>query len=95
MNAKIGDIGHGIDLSADSARAALDEMTPVLFSYKAEPESEHVGFIAEDMPEIATNASRTGVSSMDVVAILTKVVKEQARVIDRLEQRLAALEGIN
>ena len=35
------------------------------------------GFIAEEVPELISTKDRKGLSSMDIVAVLTKVVQEQ------------------
>ncbi len=95
--------------SLDS-REALDTLAslePVKFNYKSDTSGKHVGFIAEDVPELVATKDRKGMSAMDVVAVLTKVVQEQQRVAQKqqeslkelktrnemLEQRLLALEG--
>ncbi|MEM7155039.1 MAG: tail fiber domain-containing protein [Myxococcota bacterium] len=81
------------ELASDAAAAALRVMNPVRFRYKSDPETSHVGFIAEDMPDMATNARRDAISPMDVVAILTRVVKDQAARLEAQGQRLADLEA--
>jgi hypothetical protein len=53
------------------------ELNPVKYNYKADKEDEHLGFIAEDVPELVASKDRKGMSPMDVVAVLTKVVQEQ------------------
>ncbi len=55
-------------------------------------EEEHVGFIAEEVPDLVATKERNGLSPMDIVAVLTKVVKEQQEAIDILQKRLASLE---
>jgi hypothetical protein len=59
----------------------------VTFHYKAEGAQTHVGFIAEDVPDLVATPDRKGLSTMDIVAVLTKVVQEKSLVID--EQRKA------
>ncbi len=81
------------ELSATEAFEALSGMQPVLFRYKDTDNERHVGFIAEDVPELIATQDRKGLSSMDVVAVLTKVVQEQQATIERLEARLAELEA--
>ena len=76
------------NLSAEEAMTALDDLEPVQFNYKAEPEEEHLGFIAEDVPDLVAEKDRKRLSPMDVVALLTKVVQEQQRKIADLEVRL-------
>jgi hypothetical protein len=80
------------DLPADEAVKTLKNLTPVTYAYKADPKEHHVGFIAEDVPDLVATTSRTGVSPMDVVAVLTKVVQDQQTTIDELKARLAKLE---
>ena len=60
--------------------------------YKANSEDKHVGFIAEDAPELVVTKDRKGMSPMDVVAVLTKVVQEQGAIIGELSRRLAVVE---
>jgi len=70
------------ELSAAEAGKALQELNPVTFSYKTNPGEKHVGFIAEEVPSLVASPDRKGLSAMDVVAVLTKVVKEQKDLID-------------
>jgi hypothetical protein len=65
------------ELSGAEAEEAFAELSPVRFEYKAAPDEHHVGFIAEDVPELVATKDRKGLSAMDVVAVLTKVVQEQ------------------
>lgn len=78
------------ELGLDEAMAALGELKPVLFSYKVEPDDTHVGFIAEDAPELVASKNRRGLSAMDIVAVLTRVVQAQQQRIEELESRLDA-----
>jgi len=50
-----------------------------------------VGFIAEDAPELVASKDRKGMSSMDVVAVLTKVVQEQQKVVQERRTTIAEL----
>ena len=86
-------------LTAEKAMDALTELKPVEFVYKADSQEKHVGFIAEDAPELVASKDRKGMSSMDVVAVLTKVVQEQQKVVQEqrtiiveLSRRLAVVE---
>jgi hypothetical protein len=79
-------------LDSDEAVDALKALQPVTFAYKANPGETHVGFIAEDVPDLVATTDRKGLSSMDVVAVLTKVIQEQQRTIENLETRLERLE---
>jgi len=77
-------------LTLEDALAALSQLEPVQFNYKNNPNEGHVGFIAEDVPDLVATADRTGLSPMDIVAVLTRVVQMQQSRIDELEMRLEA-----
>lgn len=66
-------------LDTDEALSALNNLIPVKFNYKADKEEKHVGFIAEDAPELVATKDHKGMSPMDVVAVLTKIVQEQQK----------------
>jgi len=51
-----------------------------------------VGFIAEDVPELLATKDRKGLSPMDIVAVLTRVVQEQQKTIADLSEKLTDLE---
>lgn len=80
------------DLDRDAAFDALRRLQPVTFAYKSKPTDTHVGFIAEDVPELVARPDRTGLAPMDIVAVLTKVVQEQQKTITDLRTRLERLE---
>ena len=80
------------DLSVDAAEQTLEKLNPVTFQYKVDPKEHHVGFIAEDVPDLVASKDRKGVSSMDVVAVLTKVVQQQQKTIAELKAKVEALE---
>ncbi|MFH1951162.1 MAG: hypothetical protein ABIL06_06070 [Pseudomonadota bacterium] len=63
------------------------------FSYKADSEEKHVGFIAEEAPALVASKDRKGMSPMDVVAVLTKVVQEQQKTIAELSKKVAELQN--
>lgn len=75
-------------LSSEDAIAALARLEPVRFNYKNDTGESHVGFIAEDVPELVATGDRQGVSAMDIVAVLAKVIQAQQQRIDALEARL-------
>jgi hypothetical protein len=79
------------ELTPDEALAALVALEPVRFNYKADASEDYVGFIAEDAPELVATRDRTGLSAMDIVAVLTRVVQEQQKKIDELEVRLSII----
>ncbi|MCG6881145.1 MAG: tail fiber domain-containing protein [Deltaproteobacteria bacterium] len=79
-------------LTREDAAKTLTALEPVQFSYKADPEEQHIGFIAEDVPDLVASKDRKGMSAMDVVAVLTKVVQDQQKTIEELSKKVAALE---
>lgn len=78
-------------LQADDALAAFAELQPVTFRYDAEPDEQHVGFIAEDVPELVATKDRSGLAPMEIVAVLTEVVRQQQAKIDALSSQVASL----
>jgi len=80
------------DLSLEEARNALDELNPVKFNYKEDEQEENLGFIAEDVPELVASKDRKGMSPMDVVAVLTKVVQEQQKSIQEQQKTISELK---
>jgi|GEM_PF-334813 len=88
------------DLTADEAMSALKELNPVRFNYKVEKTEDYVGFIAEDVPELVATNDRKTLGAMDIIAVLTKVLKEQQKSIreqqkniSQLQKRIAELEN--
>ncbi|MCU0285372.1 MAG: tail fiber domain-containing protein [Acidobacteria bacterium] len=89
-------------LNVDEAMDALNKLIPVKYNYKVDKVDKHVGFIAEEAPELVVTADRKGMSPMDVVAVLTKVVQElkkdiqeQKKINAELQERLAKIEKHN
>lgn len=82
------------DLEPEAALDAALALKPVTFRYRADAAAEeHVGFIAEDVPDLLATADRKGVDPMDVVAVLTSVVQQQQAQIDALRTELRELES--
>jgi len=79
-------------LSTGEAVETLNKLTPVKYNYKVDKTDRHVGFIAEDAPELVATKDRKGMSSMDVVAVLTKVVQEQQKTIAELKEKIESFE---
>jgi hypothetical protein len=69
-------------LGLEEAVEALRGLSPVKFAFRNSPEEKHVGFIAEEVPEIVSTKDRKGLSPMDIVAVLTRVVQEQQKAIE-------------
>jgi hypothetical protein len=73
---------HIETLSTAEAQATLAALQPVKFNYKVDSEEKYVGFIAEDVPDLVARKDRKSLSPMDIVAVLTRVVQEKARLVD-------------
>jgi hypothetical protein len=83
------------DLSLEEATNALSHLNPVRFSYKSDfSENLHVGFIAEDIPELLAAPDKRSIGALDVVAVLTKVVQQQQSAIATLKDQIQNLESI-
>jgi hypothetical protein len=87
------------DLSTGEAMDALTKLNPVKYNYKVDSSDKHVGFIAEDVPDLVATADRKGLSPMDITAVLTKVVQElqkenqeYKKIISDLQERMAKIE---
>ncbi|HEX7152755.1 MAG TPA: tail fiber domain-containing protein [Thermoanaerobaculia bacterium] len=83
---------HIQELSTEEAMATVAALKPVTYEYKVDPNDPQVGFIAEDVPSLVATPDRKGLATMDVVAVLTKVVQEQQKTIEQLNERLSQLE---
>ena len=80
------------ELTPEEALAALANLEPVTFSYPEEDEERHVGFGAENVPDLIASSEREGLKPLEIVAVLTRVVKLQQHQIEELEARLAERE---
>jgi hypothetical protein len=78
-------------LSTEDAVQALAALDPVTFNYKSDRAWQHVGFIAEEVPQLVAAPDRKGLAPMDIVAVLTKVVQEQKEQLARQERKLQQL----
>ena len=77
-------------LPLEKALDVVQSLEPVTYTYKAEPNETQVGFIAEDVPELVATQTRTELSPMDIVGVLTKVVQDQQSRLDAQEQQMKA-----
>ncbi len=76
-------------LDSKRAHAALDNLEPVTFLYKQNPEQPNIGFIAEDVPDLIATQDRSSLSPLEITALLTKVVQDQN---DEIERRKELIE---
>ncbi len=80
-------------LDGKTAREVLESLEPVTFNFKRdESKRKNIGFIAEEMPEILSVPDKKGVNALEVVALLTKVVKEQEKIITEQKKAIAKLK---
>ncbi|HEY9605867.1 MAG TPA: tail fiber domain-containing protein [Allocoleopsis sp.] len=81
------------NLAVEEAVETLKGMNPVKFNYKADSRKEtHLGFVAEDVPDLVASYDRKALSSMDIVTVLTKVVQAQQTTISILTEKVKFLE---
>jgi Chaperone of endosialidase len=82
------------DLPLADAVEALAHLSPVQYQLRNDrTHAQHLGFIAEDMPDLLATPDRQTVCPMDLVALLTKVVRElQSNNVD-LIRRIEILEN--
>ena len=83
-----------VTLNGKDALDTLRNLEPVKYNYKSDKTEQYVGFIAEDVPELVAINSRDGLSAMDMVAVLTKVVQEQDRMMKEQSERISKLEAL-
>jgi hypothetical protein len=65
-------------LGSDEAVETLQSLNPVKYNYKAEKDQKHVGFIAEEVPDLVAMKDRKSPSPMDIVAVLARVTHGSA-----------------
>jgi hypothetical protein len=89
-----------VNLTADEAFDTLTGLNPVKFNYKADKTEKEVGFIAEDVPELVATKTGKNLGTMDIVAVLSKVLQEQQKLnreqqetISELKKRVSDLEN--
>ncbi len=85
-------------LDSVEAVKALRDLYTVHYQYKEDRLGEdHVGFIAEDVPDLVASKDRKTICPLDIVGVLTKVVQEQQKTIEMhhriLEQQQLRIEA--
>ena len=73
-------------LPTKKAKEILDGMNPVSFNFKGDNEKTTLGFIAEEMPDAVAANDQKAISPMEIITVLTSVVKDQKKVIAKLQQ---------
>jgi hypothetical protein len=73
------------ELSQQEVYEILKGLNPVKYTYKADAEERlHLGFIAENVPDVLTSPDKTAVQPLNILAVLTKAVKDQQAAIATL-----------
>lgn len=78
-------------LTSQIAENTLEKLNPMTFNYKASRQTT-AGFIAEDVPEIVALKNRQALSSMDIIAILTKVSQDQEQAIKAQKEKIERIK---
>lgn len=78
-------------LSTDKAKMILNGLNPVAFNFIGDTEKTTLGFIAEDVPKEVAAVDQKAISPMEIVAVLTSVVKSQRKLISELQQQVESL----
>ena len=79
-------------LSADEAVRLLASLEPLAFRFKDDDSGRrHLGFVAEDMPRDIATPEMEGFNPTAVIAVLTRVVKEQQHALEGLRSEVRAL----
>jgi hypothetical protein len=82
------------DVSPEDAVRALEQLRPVRYSYRHDQEqARHLGFIAEDVPDLVASSDRTTICPMDLIAVLTAALQRQVTLTKSLTERLTTLEA--
>ncbi len=80
-------------LGTQKALKAFQKLDPVTYNYKVDKTAHHVGFIAEDVPDLVAEEGRKGLNAMPVTAVLTAVLKDQKKTIAKQDEILNTLEN--
>lgn len=81
-------------ISGHEAISTLKNLKPVKYKYKADSSSEeYLGFIAEEVPDFVGTNDHKRLRTMDIVAVLTKVIQEQQKTIEKMEKDMKTLKS--
>lgn len=81
------------DIPLKEAKQLLDALNPVSFKFKGSTKERTLGFIAEEVPALFADADQRAVSGMDIIAVLTSVMKDQQKALTRMQKQIATLQG--
>jgi len=76
------------DLDYRESLNIIKQLNPVKFAYKKDPKNKKIGFIAEDVPDLVATDDRKGLSALQIVSALTKVVQSQQKEIQKLKRMI-------
>ena len=76
------------DLDYRESLNIIKQLNPVKFAYKKDPKNKKIGFIAEDVPDLVATEDRKGLSALQIVSALTKVVQSQQKEIQKLKRMI-------
>ncbi len=79
-------------LDGRDATDALMDLEAVRFYYNNDKKEEHLGFIAEDVPDLVAINDRKHLAAMDFTSLLVKVVQMQEERIAKLEKEIQNLQ---
>ncbi len=80
-------------LSSEDATQLLDHLNPTTFTFKEDASRQsHLGFVAEEVPDRVATHDKKGFSPVAIIAVLTKVVKEQQKQIAAFREEMALLK---
>lgn len=83
-------------LTTNEASDILNGLDPVQYRLKANPDERScLGFIAEHVPSSVATPDGKAIIPDEIVAVLTRVVKDQQEMIEKLERKVNALEAKN
>jgi hypothetical protein len=80
-------------LPSKKALELLNRLKPVTFQYlKDDAKRQNIGFIAEEVPDSFTTSDGKSVVLMDIIGVLTTVVKKQQNDAADMQRRMKALQ---
>jgi hypothetical protein len=83
------------DLPLEAARHVLQHLNPISFAFKEDAShQQHLGFVAEELPAMVATPDHKGFSPLAIIAVLTKVVKEQQHQIMAFQQEMVRLQDM-
>lgn len=69
-------------MSSQEAAVLLEQLRPVKFAYQDdETNATRAGFLAEETPDLLTSADQKAIRILDVVAVLTRSLKDQQKTV--------------